>query len=324
MREMATLYIDRKEVALRHKGKSLELRQADGEIRRVPFKMVERIVVHGSVETDTGTLGALADAGIDVALLTGRFGRCQASLTGRFGNDVQRRIAQYRAHLDPVVSSTIAASLLRRKLAAQQRLLSSAERLRPDRRHPLIKGRRALQQLRTRIARENMTLEQLRGLEGAAAAAYFSAYRQLFPESLGFTARRRRPPPDPVNALLSLGYTLLYAESVKSVHAAGLDPFLGYLHEPAHGRESLAADFMEPLRPRIDALVWRLFRDRELRDEHFTRQEGSCLLGKTGRARFYAAYEEEAAALRRWLRLFTHGFIRRLPGEAALAEETRP
>jgi len=273
----------------------------------VPFKMVERIVVHGSVETDTGTLGALADAGIDVALLTGRFGRCQASLTGRFGNDVQRRIAQYRAHLDPVVSSTIAASLLRRKLAAQQRLLSSAERLRPDRRHPLIKGRRALQQLRTRIARENMTLEQLRGLEGAAAAAYFSAYRQLFPESLGFTARRRRPPPDPVNALLSLGYTLLYAESVKSVHAAGL-----------------AADFMEPLRPRIDALVWRLFRDRELRDEHFTRQEGSCLLGKTGRARFYAAYEEEAAALRRWLRLFTHGFIRRLPGEAALAEETRP
>jgi len=309
---MATLYIDRKLVALRNKGQSLELRQTDGEIQRIPFKMVDRVVIHGSVETDTGTLGALADAGIDVALLTGRYGRCQANVSGRFGNDVRRRIAQYRAHLDAEAAAAIAGCLLRRKLAAQQRLLASAMRQRADKRHPLTKGQKTLQELRSRIATKPLSLEQLRGTEGAAASAYFSAYRHLFPESLRFTARRRRPPPDPVNAVLSLGYTLLYAEAVKAVHGAGLDPFLGYLHEPSHGRESLAADFMEPLRPRIDALVWQLFRERGLKVDHFTTRENACLLGKAGRSRFYAAYEETAPALRRWLRLFTHGFIKHL------------
>ncbi len=309
---MATLYIDRKAVTLRTRGQSVELIQGDGERQRIPFRMVDRIVVHGTVDTDTGTLGALAEAGIDIALLTGRFGRHQASIIGRFGNDVRRRIAQHRAYLDTEAATAIASALLRRKLAAQQRLLGRALQQRPDLRHPLIKGQRSLQQLRNRIQQERPTIDQLRGFEGAAAAAHFGAYRHLFPASLGFEQRRRRPPPDPVNAALSLGYTLLHAEAVKAVHSAGLDPFLGYLHEPAHGRESLAADLIEPLRPRIDAFVWQLFRERRLTADHFTTRDGACLLGKAGRSHFYAAYEELAPACRRWLRLFTQALIKRL------------
>jgi len=310
---MTTLYIDRKGSSVRHKGQSLELRFKDGRLQRIPFRMMERVVIHGSVDTDTGTLAALCEAGIGVALLSGRYGRHQASITGHLGNDVRRRIAQYRAHLDTHGAAEIATCLLRRKLAGQQRLLTTAMHRRPDLRRALTKSRRTLQQLRQRLDDEQQTLEQLRGLEGAAAAAYFAAYCRLFPDSLQFTARRRRPPPDPVNAALSLGYTLLHAEAVKAAHSAGLDPFLGYLHEPAHGRESLAADLIEPLRPRFDALVWRLFRERELHGEHFRRQDGACLLGKAGRSRFYAAYEEEAPAYRRWLRLFSHALVKRLP-----------
>jgi CRISPR-associated protein Cas1 len=130
---------------------------------------------------------------------------------------------------------------------------------------------------------------------------------------LDFKGRNRRPPRDPVNAVLSLGYTLLHADAVQSCYAAGLDPLLGFLHEPEYGRESLAADLVEPLRSHVDRLVWRLFRDRALRPEHFSRGEDACLLDKAGRALFYPAYEQAAGPVRRALRRFTVRVARGLP-----------
>jgi CRISPR-associated protein Cas1 len=84
--------------------------------------------------------------------------------------------------------------------------------------------------------------------------------------------------------------------------SAGLDPMVGFYHQPVRGRESLACDLIEPLRPRADASVWKLFRRRELRLEHFTIDKGACLLGKAGRERFHAAWEAYASLPRRWLR----------------------
>lgn len=101
----------------------------------------------------------------------------------------------------------------------------------------------------------------------------------MLPPALGFTGRNRRPPRDPANACLSLGYTLLHAEAVTAAQAAGLDPLLGFYHRPAFGRESLASDLIEPLRAEVDAWVAALFRDRALREDHFTRPEspgGAC------------------------------------------------
>jgi CRISPR-associated protein Cas1 len=314
---MATLYIDRKTASLRHRGRSLLLHGQDGRVQRIPLLHLERVVIRGSLETDTGTLGLLAEAGIHVTLLSGRWNRRLAGLVGPLGKDVTRRLRQFRSLSDPAAASALARRILAHKLAAQQRLLQGAMARRPDLRLPLSKGRDALRGARGRL--ETADLPALRGIEGAAARAYFGAYRHLFPPSLGFEARRRRPPPDPVNAVLSLGYTLLHAEAVQAIHAAGLDPYLGCLHEPAHGREALAADLIEPLRPRIDALAWELFRERRLEASHFTRADGGCLLGKRGRERFYGAYEDQAPRLRRWLRRYTHALIRRL---GASMEET--
>ena len=96
-------------------------------------------------------------------------------------------------------------------------------------------------------------MERLRGIEGAAAAAYFQGFTRLFPPSLEFTGRNRRPPRDPVNAVLSLSYTPLHFEAVQAVCAAGLDPLIGFYHELVFGRESLASDLIEPLWPKVDA-----------------------------------------------------------------------
>jgi len=309
---MSTLYIDRKYTSLEHQGAAMVLRRADQGLQRIPFNLIDRVVVHGKVQTDTATLGALADAGIAVSLLTGRHGRYKASLVGPAGNDVLRRVAQYRAHEDQRATTDIARCILRRKLAGQQRLLTRALAQRQDLRHSLRKASGQLQALRLELKKPEDDLDRLRGIEGAAAAAYFAAYQKLFPPSLGFQGRKRRPPPDPVNAVLSLGYTLLYSEAVKAVHAAGLDPFLGYLHAPAHGRASLAADLIEPLRPRFDSLVWWMFSKRQLRAEDFKTDDGGCLLSKSGRGRFYGLYEKQAAPTRRWLRLFTYALINHL------------
>ncbi|MBU1664742.1 MAG: CRISPR-associated endonuclease Cas1 [Gammaproteobacteria bacterium] len=147
----------------------------------------------------------------------------------------------------------------------------------------------------------HLAIASLRGLEGAAARAYFQGLAALFPPALEFNGRNRRPPRDPVNACLSLGYTLLHFDAVRACHLAGLDPLLGFYHRPSFGRESLASDLIEPLRPHLDRQVWHLFRDRTLRDDHFSRDGQACLLGKAGRAAFYQDYETHAAATRRLL-----------------------
>lgn len=233
-------------------------------------------------------------------------------MVGAYGKDVQRRLAQYQAHRNQQFSIEIACCLIKRKLVAQQRMLNQAKQQRPDQRHALSKSIATICQIRDKLNTPLQSIDQLRGYEGAAAAAYFEAYQTLFADSLGFEGRKRRPPPDPVNSVLSLAYTLLHSDAVKVIHSAGLDPYLGYLHEPSHGRESLAADIIEPIRPKIDRMTWTLFRERRLTATHFNNSSGGCLLGKTGRAVFYGAYEQNAKVMRRWLRLFTHALIGKL------------
>jgi CRISPR-associated protein Cas1 len=151
-------------------------------------------------------------------------------------------------------------------------------------------------------AAEPPTLDSLRGREGAAARAYFGGLAGVMPPALGFAGRNRRPPKDPVNVCLSLGYTLLHLQAVQSCMVAGLDPLLGFYHRPAIGRESLASDLIEPLRPAVDDWIWKMLRDRTLREDHFSLDKGACLLGKAGREIYYAAWEKQSTAWRRWLR----------------------
>jgi len=95
---------------------------------------------------------------------------------------------------------------------------------------------------------------------------------------------------------------MLHFDAVRAAHAAGLDPLLGFYHRPAFGRESLACDLIEVLRPHADAWVWQQFRSRALRNDHFSLHNGACVLGKAGRERFYSAWEGSVKLPRRWLR----------------------
>lgn len=302
---MATLYLDRRDLRLKHEGKAIALYQSGQRSGTVPINLLERVVVRGTLQLDTGLLGELADAGVGVLILSGRHHRQLATLVGRPHQDARRRLAQYQYAADSNWRMIWSCRLIRHKVRAQARLLRRLSQQRPDRRSALHQPLSQLTATSNELAAGKTPVERILGLEGAAAAAYFAALTTVFPPSLQFHSRNRRPPRDPVNACLSLGYTLLHFEATLACHAAGLDPLVGYFHTVHYGRESLAADLIEPLRPRVDAWVWQLFQQRLLRANQFTQNNQGCFLDKAGRQVFYAEYERFIPLLRRGLKRAT-------------------
>lgn len=298
---MGTLYLDRRNLSLHIEGKRLVIEEPDAKPRGVPMAMVERVVLRGQVQFDSGVLAKLAEQGATVVCLSARHNRRTAMLVGPGHGDVRRRLAQYQLALDASARLPLVRGLIAAKLRAQNKFLQQAMALRSDVRKPLHDALEIGQRLLAGVA-EAPDIATARGFEGGSAAAYFAGLTALFAPSLNFTGRNRRPPRDPVNACLSLGYTLLHSDAVRAAHSVGLDPLLGFFHEPAYGRESLACDLIEPLRPVLDQLVWTLFRERALRAEDFTEAQGGCLLGKNGRQTFFGWYESWARTPRRYLR----------------------
>lgn len=318
---MGSLYLDRKNLTLTLDGKRLRIDEPGARPRSLPLELLERVVIRARTHLDSGLLAALAAQGSTVVCLAPRNGRRAALVLGHQHGDARRRLAQYRLQDWPELRLAWTRALLRGKLRGQHRTLADALAARPDRRKALGDAIGRLDQYLAALDGSDEDgcrlsgaegLAVLRGLEGAAAAAYFAALQTLFAPELAFTGRNRRPPRDPVNACLSLGYTLLHAEAVAACHGAGLDPMLGFFHAPTYGRESLACDLVEPLRPRLDAWIWGLFRERLLRADLFREDKGACLLDKTGREHFYAAYETRAPRWRRYLRLHSYRLAREL------------
>ena len=308
---MLTLFIDRKGLQLEHDNKRLVVRYPGAAPQSVPLSLLDRVVVHSQTMLDSRLLGALGQHGVGVCILYGRAGKQRLQLLSPGHNDARRRLAQYQLWFDAERRVSWSRQLVRAKLLAQEKVLRVALSSRPDLRHPLSKGLTGL--VSALRALDNAgDIMVLRGLEGSAAATYFTGFQHLFADSLDFTGRNRRPPRDPVNACLSLVYTLLHNEAVRACHGAGLDPLLGFFHEPAYRRESLACDLIEPLRPHADRWVWRLFRKRLVCADNFSREGQSCLLNKNGRRIFFETYEDYADKWRRYLRLRSYQLARAL------------
>ena len=300
---MSTLILDRSNLRIASDGKALALYEDSVRCGSVPLRLIDRVVLQGRIARDSGVLTQLAEAGTAVLMLSPRKSRRVAVMLGPAHQDAAIRIAQCQMAMDQDSCAAWAKRLVSGKIRAQYLLLKNVMPDRPDRRKSI---HNALDQLSGALQgldrHPGPNVHTLLGIEGAAARAYFKALCCLFPASLGFCGRNRRPPRDPVNACLSLGYTLLHFEAVRAAHVAGLVPLIGVLHRPRYGREWLASDLIEPLRPKIDDWVRRLFRDCVLRQEHFSNDLAACLLNKNGRKSFYHDYEVVAIPLRRRLR----------------------
>lgn len=300
---MATLFLDRAQLELRVDGEALALYE-EGERRgTVPMKLLERVVIQGrQTRLESGVLGRLGEFGATTLIMSPRAHRRLALVLGPKHNDAGIRIAQVHRLMDDAFCLAWSRDLVQAKLHRQLRLLNRAVLARPDVRRALTGAIESLERIQVELSDGEVNIVRLRGLEGAAARASFQGLTALFAPALNFTGRNRRPPRDPVNACLSLAYTLLHFDAVRAAHVAGLDPLIGFYHRPSIGRESLASDLIEPMRPVIDEWVWALFRNEVLRVSYFSQDGDACLLGKAGRQRFYEHWEARSTAHRRWLR----------------------
>lgn len=307
---MTTLYVDRRSTALKLDGEALAFYEDDTRIGTVPLAPLDRVVLRGEVTLQSNVLGKLGAMGIGVVVLSGRKSEATLLLPQPHA-DATRRLTQFHLAQDSVFCLTFAQQVLAEKLTAQRDVLLSLAPTRLFARQTLTACAAQLDQgLQSLLQQPH--LAGLRGVEGAAASQYFAGLAAALPAALGFTGRNRRPPRDPFNAVLSLAYTLLQADAVQTLYAGGLDPYVGFLHGVSYGRESLACDVIEPLRPLVDGWLVGCFAEGTLRVEDFSTTASGCLLGKAGRVRFYSAYEAACVPWRRALTQATYALVNTL------------
>lgn len=253
---MATLYVREPGAQVSKADERLRVMRGEEVLNDIPLIKVDRVVLMGrGVSVTTPALFALTQRGIDVVYLTGR-GRYVSRMVGAEHKHGKLRHAQALGVADTARALRIAGAIVRGKIANQRALV---------RRHAEGAGwaKQALAGMEAMARRVETarTLDELRGLEGQGAKEYFGLMRKMLRPpreggTWGFERRAYYPPPDPVNALLSFGYTLLLNDLIAACQLTGLDPYLGFFHAIDYGRPSMALDLEEEFRPVIvDSIV---------------------------------------------------------------------
>lgn len=291
--EALPVYVQAHNARVRKRREQLEISVDDEVVTRARLVDTSHLVLMGNVRLSTPCLHELMRRQIPVSWYS--YGGWFLGHTQGTGHrNVELRTAQYRGSFDDQVCLHLAKGVVRAKIRNARTLMR--RNWRGDE-----SSDTALGELKRYIERAMRAadLAALLGIEGAAASAYFGRFRHLIRRSEGdaemsfdFVKRNRRPPTDPVNAMLSFGYTLLTRTCTATLSAVGFDPYRGFYHQPRYGRPALALDFMEPFRPLLaDSVVLTVINNGEVRPSDFVSAAASVNLAPDGRKRFIAAYE---------------------------------
>ncbi|BBO79921.1 CRISPR-associated endonuclease Cas1 [Desulfosarcina ovata] len=290
------LVIDRRESILLYKGGCLVLQRKGKKDRQIPVKPLEQVVIYGNPQVEAAVLRVLGEAGIPVAILPARGNQPPAFSGGGLAVQLPLRRRQHRLAEHPGRSLKMAKWFVQNKMNSYDLALATLRKLYPEKAEGLVDFCR-MRDRTTESLQSAPSHASIMGLEGQLAHAWFSLLSKQLPDKWKFIGRNRRPPRDPVNALLSLGYTLLLSEVTRCVQYAGLDPSLGFLHRDYPGRESCALDFTEVFRSGVDCFVLTWLASDQIDSEGFYyREKTGCRLSKTARPIFYQAwayYREE-------------------------------
>lgn len=291
-----TLYVSSQGSYLHQEGETIVVERERQKVLQLPLHTIGGVVCFGNVLCSPFLLGTCAERDISVTFLS-EHGRFLASVRGAVSGNVLLRRQQYRMADDAAVSAAIAANVVSGKLANCRIVLNRARR---D--HDGKLDGEALRAASAAVGRILDTLPRaadldvVRGLEGQAAAEYFSVFDHLIVDQKAdffFRDRNRRPPLDPVNALLSFVYTLLAHDVRSALETVGLDPAVGFLHRDRPGRPGLALDLMEEFRPVIaDRLVLSLINRRQVAPRGFeTAADGAVTMDADTRKAVLVEYQ---------------------------------
>src|SRR2546421_917290 len=323
---MPTLYLTEDYTLVRREGEDSllvqipERRAKDGATpsparkERIPLIKIDEVVVLAEVTLTASALPLLLERDIEITFL-GHYGQFKGRLSPPFSKNAILRMAQYRAHQDMTRRCELARRFVIGKLSNQRQRLQRFNRTHRD-----AEVGQALKQLTDLLGGlatlavhqppgmkplatgdhrvEGTALETILGMEGAGSAAYFRCFGKLLsdPRRWPFSGRVKRPPTDPVNSLLSFGYSLLANKVASAVQLIGFDHFVGYLHSSFYGRPALALDLVEEFRPSIvDSVVVSILNHRMLTPTDFVVELGAYRLKQEKRTMFFTKFEERLA-----------------------------
>lgn len=287
------LYVQAHSAKVAKNGEVLQVSVEDAVVNTARLIDISQVVLMGNVYLTTPALHALMDLEIPVSWHS--FGGWFIGHTVGTGHkNVELRTAQYKGSFEDKTCLQVARGLVKAKILNCRTLLRRNWRG-EDEPQTLM----ALLKRDAHAAERAADLQSLLGVEGSAAARYFGNFGRVLRSedteqviAFNFTARNRRPPSDPVNALLSFAYSMLARVFTNTLSAVGFDPYRGFYHQPRYGRPALALDLMEPFRPLIaDSTVIQAINNGEVRASDFVRVSSSVALKPEGRKRFIAAFE---------------------------------
>jgi len=267
-------------------GELLTVSVKGEEVRKMPGHQIRSIYCYGAVQLTAQAVSTCLDLGIDVSYFSPA-GRFIGVLRGLPASGIDARRGQYRLFELPAVRLQLAREIIRAKIHNQRVMLMRNGEV-PERVNILMAGFRDA----TASARD---LTELLGIEGTAAALYFEQFESMLKArndwKFDWRGRNRRPPRDPINALLSLGYSMLAKELTGVCYTVGLDPFLGFMHQPRYGRPALGLDLMEEFRPLLaDSVAISLINRNELNKEDFIQSANGTFLNDHGRKAFWESW----------------------------------
>ncbi len=290
---MSTLYITHQGATLRKVHERLQITHGREVLADIPLIKVSQVVIFGKASITASTVAVLLEKKIDVAYLTQR-GKYLGRIQPEYTKNAMLRMAQYKAASQPARTLQLAQSCVSGKLMNLNTLLKRFARRDEQIADACKKAATRIKSARAK-AKKATNLDQLRGHEGDGSAAYFGVFNQLIKHpKFTFEKRVRRPPTDPVNALLSFGYALLTNDIYAAVNIVGLDPYMGYLHALEHGKPALPLDLMEEFRPIIvDSVVLDCLNHKALNPRDFREEAGNVVrLTENGRKIFLTQYDE--------------------------------
>jgi len=298
-RHLNTLYVSTEGSYLKKDGANVVVTLDKAERGRVPIHTIGGIVCLGRVTLSAPLLGFCMSEGVTVSYLS-EHGRFLARVEGPVSGNVLLRREQYRQSDDPAGCAAIVRHIVIGKTLNQRAVVRRALRDHADMAAEAVSALRRAEARLTdaaRRAKAGLDVDHLRGLEGEAGQVYFGIFDHLIRSDdpvIRFDRRSRRPPLDPVNALLSFVYTLLVHDLRSALETFGLDPAVGFLHRDRPGRPSLALDLMEEFRPVFaDRLVLSLINRRQVKAADFDiLDNGACLMKEDLRKAVLVAYQE--------------------------------
>lgn len=283
---MKTLYVSEQGCYVKLRQEFLEIWKKNNRLAEVQIPLLEQVLIFGKSQVSTQAMRACLQQDIPIVFLS-RMGYCYGRLMALARG--YRQLARYQQQLSPTEKLLTARAIAAGKIHNSRVILQRQHRKYPA--DELNLSIMSLDHLRKQIF-EADSIERIMGLEGAAAASYFGAFGLcLRNPDFCFVSRSRRPPLNPVNALLSFGYQVLWNHLFALIEIRGLDPYQACLHQGSERHAALASDLIEEFRaPLVDGLVLYLINKKMITEENFVFRDGGCFLNESGRKIYLAAF----------------------------------